>query len=97
MRYQVVGKNHRVFGKSHGEFFERNLPEAQERHLIGGGFIVRAPLPVEPSVTIGAQLSGFTSAFEATVSLPAEPSVSEDAPSEAPEEAPTDNPRRDEF
>jgi hypothetical protein len=81
MRYQVVGKNHRVFGKSAGEYFERELPEAQERHLIGGGFIVRAPLPKKKS----------QSAAPANW-LPAEPSVSEDAPSEAPEEAPNDNP-----
>lgn len=43
MRYKVISKQHRVFRKSFGEYFERNLPEAQERHLIGGGFIVRAP------------------------------------------------------
>lgn len=44
MRYQVVGKNHNVFGKKFGEHFERNLSDAQERNLIGGGFIVRAPI-----------------------------------------------------
>lgn len=101
MRYQVVGKNHRVFGKSFGEYFERNLPEAQERHLIGGGFIIRAPLPKKKSEKVSGRisgtLSGFTSSATGTVELPAEPSVSEDAPSEVPEEAPTDNPRRDEF
>lgn len=79
MRYQVVGKNHRVFRKGFGEFFERNLPEAQERHLIGGGFIVRAPLPKKKSQSAPANW------------LPAEPSVSSDAPSEA-QEAPNDNP-----
>lgn len=94
MRYQVVGKIHRVFGRSFGEFFERNLPEAQERHLIGGGFIVRAPLPVEQSTPL--QVPSFPEVVEPVV-FPAEPSVSEDTPSEVPEEAPNDEPRRDEF
>lgn len=44
MRYQVLAKKHKVFGKSFGEYFERDLPDAQERTLIGGGFIVRAPV-----------------------------------------------------
>lgn len=52
MRYRVISKNHRVFRKSFGEFFERNLPEAQERHLIGGGFIVRAPKKNRPTPAI---------------------------------------------
>lgn len=93
MRYQVVGKNHRVFGKSHGEFFERNLPEAQERHLIGGGFIVRAPLPKKKSA--GQPPKPSTALFPTVV--PPEPSEAKESPSEAPEEAPTETPRRDEF
>jgi hypothetical protein len=88
MRYQVIGKNHKVFGKASGEYFERDLPDAQERTLIGGGFIVRAPLPVEQSTP---QVPFFPEVLEPVV-FPAEPSVSEDASSEAPEEAPTDNP-----
>lgn len=92
MRYQVVGKIHRVFGKSFGEFFERNLPEAQERHLIGGGFIIRAPLPVEQSTP---QVPFFPEVVEPVV-FPAEPSVSEDTPTDV-EDTSDDNPRRDEF
>lgn len=94
MRYQVVGKNHRVFGKSFGEFFERNLPEAQERHLIGGGFIVRAPIVVaEPN----ANFDPFRASFEAAVE------ESENSAAEIDDDAPTDvedtstEPRRDEF
>jgi hypothetical protein len=52
MRYKVISKQHRVFRKSFGEFFERNLSEAQERHLIGGGFIVRAPKKNRPTPAI---------------------------------------------
>jgi hypothetical protein len=90
MRYQVIGKNHRVFGKSHGEYFERNLPEAQERHLIGGGFIVRAPLPKKKS-------AGQLPKPSAALFVPPEPSEAKESPSEAPEEVPTETPRRDEF
>lgn len=82
MRYQVVGKIHRVFGKSHGEFFERNLPEAQERHLIGGGFIVRAPISKKKS----------RPSVEAVVLVKEPSAATDDAPSEALNEAPTDNP-----
>jgi hypothetical protein len=52
MRYKVIAKKHKVFGKSFGEFFDRNLPDAQERTLIGGGFIVRAPQNKRPTPAI---------------------------------------------
>jgi hypothetical protein len=51
MRYKVIAERHKVFRKSFGEYFERYLPEAQERHLIGGGFIIRAPKEDRPVPT----------------------------------------------
>lgn len=82
MRYQVISKNHRVFRKSYGEYFERNLPEAQERHLIGGGFIVRAPLSKKKS----------RPSVEAVVLEKPSAATDDAPPSETSDEASTDNP-----
>ena len=80
MRYQVVGRIHKVFGKGFGEHFERNLPEAQERHLIGGGFIVRAPNKEQPRPS------------EAVVLVKEPSAANDDAPNDVPDGASTEPP-----
>lgn len=84
MRYKVISKRQRVFRKSFGEYFERNLPEAQERHLIGGGFIIRAPKEDRQEPT-------------PVVELPTEePAAQVEETSEASEEGAENEPRGDE-
>lgn len=84
MRYQVVAKRHKVFGKKFGEYFERNIPDAQERTLIGGGFIVRAPIKKKQPRPSQA------------VVLVKEPSAANDAPTDTPNGASTSPPEGNE-
>jgi len=93
MRYRVITKSHKVFRKSFGEYFERNLPEAQERHLIGGGFIVRAPKieRQEPPVMVPV-------ADPPVVELPVEaPVLQVEETTDASEDGAETEPRGDEF
>lgn len=91
MRYQVISKNHKVFGKKHGEYFERNIPEAQERILIGGGFIVRAPVKKRKT---GSQLQPVVgaSSFDAVVLVKEPSAATDDAPTDVPNDDASTNP-----
>jgi hypothetical protein len=92
MRYRVISKKNRVFRKKFGEYFARNLSETQERQLIGGGFIVRAPLAKKTRRPEAAVVVKETAPDNA----PTEVVPAEAPPETEALEAPTDNPRRDE-